>query len=137
MQLLVTLAVFVDEPGDFYVEAAILRDFREPAVLEPADGLQALRCFLDAEGRRRNRVEREPVVQFVLQFHHHVERRQLAQIERRVAVQHLVIEPQIVEADDEIGALQIRDEVVHLLLAVNFVIAARGAERDADAHAHF
>ena len=28
-------------------------------------------------------------------------------------------------------------QVVHLFLAVNFVIAARGAERHADAHAHF
>ena len=51
-------------------------------------------------------------------------------------MQHLVVEPQIVETDDQVGALQIRDEIVHLFLAVNLVIAARGAERHADAHAH-
>ena len=72
MQLFVPLAVFVDELGDFHVVAAILRNFRESAVLEPADGLQPFRRFLDAESRRRDRVERKPVVQFVLQFHHHV-----------------------------------------------------------------
>jgi hypothetical protein len=51
-------------------------------------------------------------------------------------VQHFVIEPQNVETDDEIGALQILEEAVHLFLAVNCVIAAPGAERHADAHAH-
>ena len=37
---------------------------------------------------------------------------------------------------DQTGALQVRQQIVDLFLAVNIVIAARGAERHADAHAH-
>ena len=77
------------------------------------------------------------MVQCVLQFHHHVQRRKLAQIKRRVAVQHFVVESQVVEADNQIRSLQILDEVVHLFFAVNFIFAVRRAERHPDAHAHF
>jgi len=129
-------AVFVDEFGDLHVVAAILGDLRELAFLEPADRLQTFRRFFHAERRGRDRVEREAMVQRVLQFDEHVERRQLREIERRVAVQHFVIEAQIVETDDEVCALQFLEQRVHLRFAVNFVFARRAAARHGDTHAH-
>ena len=76
------------------------------------------------------------MAQLFIQHHEHVQRRQLGQVERGVAVQDLVIEPQVVETDDEVGALQFVDQVVHLRLAVDFVFAARRAVGHAHAHAH-
>jgi hypothetical protein len=46
------------------------------------------------------------------------------QVKRRVAVQHLVIEPQIVEAHHQIGALQFGDEIVDLRSRRKSVFAA-------------
>ena len=137
MNLPVMTTVFVNQLRQFHVVAAILRDLQKSPVLEPADRLQTFRRFFHAERRRRNRIEREPMVQFILQIHHQVERRQLSEVERRVAVQHFVIEPQIVEPDDQIRPLQIRDEFAHGFFMINFVFAARRIEGDADAHAHF
>src|SRR5439155_22830668 len=42
----------------------------------------------------------------------------------------------IIETDDQISALQLRDELVHLLLAVDFVSALAGVVGDGDAQAH-
>ena len=54
MQLPVMLSIFVDQLGDFHIIAAILRDFCEPAVLEPADRLQTFRRLFHTERRRRD-----------------------------------------------------------------------------------
>lgn len=102
-------AVLVDELGQFHVVTAVLGDFQEASVLEPAYGLQPFGGFFHAKSRGGDGIEREAVVQPVLQVHHQVERRQLREIKRGVPVQHFVVEPQVVEADHEVGALQVAD----------------------------
>ena len=58
MKLLVTLAVFVDKLCDFHIVSSntplLLCDFRELAVFEPADRLQAFRSFFHTERRGRD-----------------------------------------------------------------------------------
>ena len=76
------------------------------------------------------------MAEFFVQHDEHVECWKLGQVERGITVQHFVIEPQIVETNDEIGALQFVDEVIYLRFAVDFIFAARGAVSHADAHAH-
>src|SRR5437667_12800947 len=51
-------------------------------------------------------------------------------------MQNLVIETQIIEAHNQIGALQFSDEVVDLFFSVNPVIPACRAVSHAYAHAH-
>jgi hypothetical protein len=136
MQLPVMRAVFVDELRDLHVVAAIFRDLREFAFFEPFDRLQTFRRFFHAEGRGRDGIQRQAMIQRVLQFHEHVQRRQLREVERRVAVQHFVVKPQIVEADDHVGALQFPEQIVDLRFAENFIFARQTAARHADAHLH-
>ncbi len=50
-------AVLMDEFGQFHVVTAIFGDFHEPAILEPADGLQAFGGFFHAEGRGSDGIE--------------------------------------------------------------------------------
>ena len=137
MQLFLVAAVLVYEFGDFDVVTAVFGNFHEFAFFEPADGLQAFGGFFDAEGGGGDGIEREAVAQFFLEVDEHVEGGELVEVVGGVAVEDFVIEAEDVEADDEVGALQFGDEVVDLAFAVNFVIAARGAVGDADAHAHF
>jgi hypothetical protein len=136
VELFVGVAVFVNEFGDFDVVAAVFSDIEEFALAEPFDGLKAFGGFFDAESGGGDGIEREAVVDDFLQFDQHVEGGHLAKIEDGVAVEDFVIEAKVVETDDEIGAHQLVDEVVDLLFAVDFVIAARGAVGDAHAHAH-
>src|SRR5271155_3220405 len=70
MQLSVPLTILMNESRQLHVVTTILRDFREFAIFEPADSLQTFGGFFHTERSRRNRVERKPVVQRVLQFHH-------------------------------------------------------------------
>jgi hypothetical protein len=136
LELFVGGAVFVDEFGDFDVVTAVFGDIEETARAEPFDGLKAFGGFFDAEGGGGDGIEGEAVINDLLQLDKHVERGHLAKIEDGVAVEDFVIETKVVEADDEVGAHEFVDEVVDLLFAVDFVIAARGAVGDADAHAH-
>jgi hypothetical protein len=71
-----------------------------------------------------------------LKFHKHVERGNLPKIEDGIAMENFIVEAEIIESDDEIGAQKLIDEVVYLLLSINFVIPATGAVSDPDAHAH-
>ncbi len=77
------------------------------------------------------------MVQNVLQVHHKVERRQLGEVERSIAMQDFVIEPQIVETHDKVGALEVVDEVIHGFFVIDLILVIGGAVGDADAHAHF
>ena len=136
MKLPVLHTVFVDEFGDLHVVAAILCDLRQFTFLEPADRLQAFRRFFHVERCCGDGIQRKPVAERFIQDHEHVERGQLREVECRIAVQHLVIESQIIEAHHEIGALQVGDQVIHLLLAVYFIFAGSSAVSHAHAHAH-
>ncbi len=129
-------AVFVDEAGDFDVVAAVFGDFEEAALFEPADGLEAFAGFLEVEGGGGDGVEGEPVLEGFLEVDHEVEGGELSEIEGGVTVEDDVIEAQVVEANDEVGALELLDEVVDRFLVVDAVIAALRAVGDADAEAH-
>lgn len=130
-------AVLVHELCQFHIEATILRDLDKFAFFEPLDRLQTFRRFFHFKRRRRDGVEREPMTKFFGQNHEHVERRQLREIEGGVTVQHFVVKTQIVETDDQIRALQFRDQIADGFFVENFVFAARRAVSHADAHAHF
>src|SRR5690242_17507214 len=51
-------------------------------------------------------------------------------------MEDFVIEAQVVETHDEIGALQFREQLIDLVLAIDPILPARAAVGDADAHAH-
>src|SRR6266496_3361121 len=76
------------------------------------------------------------MLQGLLQLDQHVQRGNLPQIQRRVTVQHFVVEAQIVKPDYQVGALQLGDEVVHLAFAIDSVVAPCRAVGHADAHPH-
>jgi len=135
-ELFVGRAVFVDEAGDFDVVTAVFGDLEETAFAEPVDGLHAFGGFFDAKRRASHGIEREAVLEFVLEFDQHVEGRHLSQIIDCIIMQNFVIESEVVETDYQIGPLQFGEEVVDLFFAVNPVSATSGAVGDADAHAH-
>jgi len=136
VELVVLHAIFVDHAGDFDVVAAILGDVEQLAFLEPLDGLQPFGGLFHAKGRGGYRIETEPVLQLGVQIDEHVQGGQLAQVQGGVAMQHFVIEPQVVESDDQIGPLQLADELVHLFLAIDPVFAVGGVVGDSHAQAH-
>ena len=127
---------FVDQLGDFDVVAAVLGDLREASFLEPSQGLQAIGGFLGAEGRGGDGIEGEPVVEDFVKFDEEIEGGELGEVEDGVAVEDLVIEADMVEADDEVGAAEFLDEVVDLRFPVDAVAAADGAEGDPETEAH-
>src|SRR5262249_32163775 len=55
---------------------------------------------------------------------------------RRIPVQHLVIETQMVEPNDQIRSLQVLDQLIDLRFAVDLVLVARRAVGHPYAHAH-
>ena len=73
-------AVFMDEHGELDVVTAILGDFEQLSFAKPMDRLHALGSLLDAKGGDGDGIEREPVLQLILQRQHEVEGRQLAQV---------------------------------------------------------
>src|SRR6266481_84231 len=103
MELPILDSVFVNQTGDFYVVTAILRDLQQLALSKPLNRLQAFSGFFDPKSRRGDRIQREAMLQLVLQLDKHVERRQLAQIQHRVTVQDFIIEAQMVKADHKIS----------------------------------
>jgi hypothetical protein len=136
MEFAVGDAVFVDHFGELDVEAAVFGDLHELALAEPFDGLETFRRFFETEGGGGDGVQGKTVLESVLQFHEHVQCRELAQVHGSVAVEDFVIETEMVETDDEVGALEFREKVVDLFFAVNFIVAARGGISNAHAHAH-
>jgi hypothetical protein len=126
----------VDEASDFDIVTAVFGDVHEAALAEPLDGLHAFGCFFDAQGGASEGVEGEAMVYNFLDVHEHVEGWGLGEVEDGVAVEDFVIEAEIVEADDKVCAHEFTDQIFDLGFAVDFVIAARGAVGDADAHAH-
>src|SRR6185369_8966043 len=76
------------------------------------------------------------MLQLFLQVDEHVERRNLSQIVDGVVAQHFVVEPKIVETNDEIGALQLSEQIVHLLLTIDPVLPTDAAVGNTDAHPH-
>ena len=60
----------------------------------------------------------------------------MRQIDHRVAHEHLVIEIDHIETDDEIRALQLPDEFMHALLAVNRVFSGARAVSRSNRHSH-
>ena len=51
-------------------------------------------------------------------------------------MQNLIIKPKIVETHDQVGALQLSDQFVHLFFAVDFIAASRCAVSHPHAQAH-
>src|SRR6266850_6199069 len=76
------------------------------------------------------------MLQFLDQGDQQVKGGQLPQIKGGVTVKDLEIEPQMIEANDQVGPLQILDELINLLLRVNRVSVGHGAVNHTDAHAH-
>ena len=104
VQLLVTGAVFVDEFGYFYVETTVLGDLAYLALAPPADGLEAVAGFADAECRLCDGIEREAVAELGLDIEHQVQGPHMfLEVEDRVTEQHLVIKIDHVESYDEVG----------------------------------
>ena len=129
--------VLVHESCHFHVEAAILRDLHDAAFAPPADRIQPRGGFLDTERGLRDRIQPEPMAEPLLHVGHQIGGAKFRdQIEDRVTHQHLVIEIQDVESHHEIGAAQPLHQLVDLRFAEHFVASGRGAERDANRHAH-
>jgi hypothetical protein len=135
-KLFVVGAEFVDEFGDFDVVTAVFGNIQQAAGAEPLDGLEAFGRFFDAEGGGGDGIQGEAMVHGFLEFDEHIEGGRLAQVKDGITVEDFVIEAEVVEADDEIGAKQFGDELIDLLFAIDPVLAARRAVGHADAHAH-
>ena len=95
----------MNELCDFHVEAAILGDVRKAAFLEPVKCLQTIGDFFHAKGGVRDGVQLEAMIECVLDLDEHIKRRNLAQIKRGVAMQYLIVEPDVVKTHDKVGAL--------------------------------
>jgi hypothetical protein len=135
--LFVLCAVFMHEPGDLHVIAAVFGDFEHPSLAEPLDGLHSFGCLFDTECGAGNRIEGETMLQFVLQIDQHVECGNLAHVVNGVVVEDFIVEPKIIEAHDQIGALQFREQIINRFFAVDSILATRGAVSDPNAHPHF
>ena len=129
-------SIFMNQARDFYVVAAIFGNFHQLAFLEPIDGLQTFGSFLDTEGGSGNSIQRKPVLQLILDLVQHVQSRQLTKIQRGIAVQHFVIKAKIVESDNEVGSLQLSNEIVHAVLVIDGIPIACRAVGNTDTHAH-
>src|SRR5262245_7013642 len=113
IELPVLRAVFVDQAGDFDVVAAILGNLDEPPLLEPAQRLEAVGRLAQSHRAMSDGIQGEPMRNRAPQLGHEIERRQLAQVEHRVAVEHFVVEPQVIEPHDEVRAAQLFHQRVH------------------------
>src|SRR2546421_4940545 len=56
-KLLVPRPVLVEQPGELDVVTAILGDLEQLPLLEPTDGLHAVRCLFHTQRGRRDRIE--------------------------------------------------------------------------------
>ena len=90
---------------DFHVVAAVLGNLQYFALFVPLQSLQAVGNFLGPKRGVGDRVELEAMGKFLLKIDHQVERGELSEVERRVAVQHLIVKPDVVESHDEVRPL--------------------------------
>ncbi len=127
---------FVDQPGQFYIKAAVFRNLRQSPLAEPLDGLQALAGLAQPKRRLGNRIQSQSVTQPFLQVHHHVQRRQLSEVVRRVPMQDLIVEAQVIESHHQIGPLEFTEEFVDLGFPIDPIATARGCVRHRQTHSH-
>jgi len=137
VELFVSGAVLVDEFGYFYVEAAVLGYLDDFAFAPPADGFQAVAGLAYAQCGVGDGVEGEAVPQFGFDVDHQVEGGDVVlEAEDRVAEKDFVVEVYHVEADYEIGAHELGDEVIDALFGIDAIFAGGGAVSDTYGHAH-
>lgn len=128
-------AEFVEEFGDFDVVTAVFSDFAPFALAEPADGIEAIGDFADAEGGGGEGVESDAAADAFFEVEHEVVgAEEGAEVENGVSHEDGVIEVEEVEADDEVGFAEFVNEFLYFPLGVDVVGAAKGAEGDAEGH---
>ena len=76
------------------------------------------------------------MLQNLLQVNQHIQGRNLLQVHDGVAVQHLIIEAQVIEAHHQIRPHQLLDEIIDLFFLIDAVITTGRAVSHADAHPH-
>src|SRR5205823_2956257 len=125
--------VLMHESQDLYVEAAVLRNLEDTTLPPPANCIESGGRFLNAKSGLRDSVEAQPMACPFLHLDHQVRGLKFGdQVEDRVSHQDVVIEVQDVESDDETGATQPLDQLVHLRFAEHFVTAGGRAKGNAD-----
>lgn len=137
MQHAVLGAVFVDEARAFDVKAAVLSDLEEFAFAPPADGIEAVAGFTDAEGGGGDGIEADAVAEFLFDFDEQIEgARGVREVEDGVPGEDFVIEVDDIESDDEVGAQELIDESVDVFFGVDAIFAGGGGVGDAEGHSH-
>ena len=130
-------AVFVDAFGDFDVVAAVFGDEFHLALLPPADGVETVGSFSLTKAGGGDGFELQAVPEGFFEVDEQIEAVELvAEVEEALAEEHLVIEADVVEADDEIGAAELLDELRGLILGVDAGFAEAGAVGAGDGDAH-
>src|ERR1017187_9900312 len=129
-------AVFVEFLGDLHIETAVLGDLEEPALFPPLQRLQTVGNLRRIERRLGDRIERDPMAKFLFEVRHQVKRRRRVQVERGVAVQHLVIEIDDVETDHDICGGELLHQIGNLILRKNPILSVTRVVGDTDGHFH-
>ncbi len=127
----------VDKLCHLHIEGAVARDLHHFAFAPPLDGLDAFSSLSLAKRRRRDVFQLGAVIGRFLQGHAEIEAPHLTgEVEAGVAHQDLVIEIDMIVANDKIGSPELIDEGIHGILSKDAVFPQSRAVGHADGHAH-
>ncbi len=134
LEVAVSDAVFVHLLGDLDVVAAVFGNSHHRrrvagffVFLPPAQGIESVGGFAGAEGCLGERVEFESVPEGLFHLDEHVEvDGAVGEVEDGVALEHGVVEVEVVVSDDEVGAGEHVYEFVGLVLAEDVVLPGAG-----------
>lgn len=131
-------AELVDAHRHLDIEGAVFGDFPDFSLAPPLDGLQALGDFPEPERGQGHILQLDPVAEGFFDIQQQIQvHRARNQIHHGIAVQDLVIKPDVVEPHHQIRPDQLVDQGIGVVLAKNPVFPEPGAEGHANRHSHF
>ena len=129
-------AVAEEVAGEVDVLPAVGLNQVEAALLVPLQGLQAAGGLGGVQRGGAEGVEAEAVAELGVHVAQDVEGVERAEVERGVAAQHAVVEADDVEADHQVGALQVGQQRLDVVLEVGGMGLLVAVPDDAEGHAH-
>lgn len=138
MELFVSDPVFMHHFRALHIKAAVLGDFHHSSLSPPADRVQSVPGFTDAERGRCENVKFEPVSEDFFNIHHQIECLcGVRQVQDCVGPQHFVVKIDDIKSDDEICFDQLIHQQVDVFFGVYPVFAQARGIGDTDGHSHF
>ena len=130
-------AVFMQQPGDLDIIAAVFGDLGQPSFFVPLERLKSFGGLAHAQSRCRQSIHPQTVGDILFDLLHDIQRRDCGlEIHRVIPHQYGIIELAVIVPHHQIGPLELVDQIHHMRFIINGITAGSRAVGNAHAQPH-